>query len=247
LPSGVSIVVPVYDEGAAVLPVLDRLFRSVSTNDQVLVVYDRPDDTTVAHLVAFREHQPRLLPFLNTYGPGPANAIRFGLDRVDHDVAVVTMSDGSDDYTQIERLGGMVRGNIVIAAASRYMRGGRQVGGPLLKRSLSRTAGWLLYLLARVGTHDATNSFKAYSVPFVREVGIHSRFGFEVGIELVAKARRLGLGVVEIPTVWRDRTDGTSRFQLITWLPRYLRWFFFAFGRRLRVDELVAKLQGVRS
>jgi dolichol-phosphate mannosyltransferase len=237
----------VYNEGAAVLPVLDRLFRSVSADDQVLVVYDRPDDSTVAHLAGFREHQPRLLPCLNTYGPGPANAIRFGLDRADRDVAVVTMSDECDDYTQIDRLAGLVGDDIVIAAASRYMRGGHQLGGPLLKRSMSRTAGWLLFLLARVGTHDATNSFKAYSVPFVRQVGIHSRSGFEIGIELVAKARRLGLGVVEIPTVWRDRTDGTSRFQLITWLPRYLRWFFFAFGRRLRVDELVAKLQEARS
>jgi len=48
-----------------------------------------------------------------------------------------------------------------------------------------------LHLVARVGTHDATNSFKAYSRDFIQQVGIESDAGFEMGIEMVAKARRL--------------------------------------------------------
>ena len=47
--------------------------------------------------------------------------------------------------------------------ASRYMGGGRQVGGPPLKSTLSRLAGLSLYWFGRVGTRDATNSFKAQS------------------------------------------------------------------------------------
>ncbi len=50
-----------------------------------------------------------------------------------------------------------------------------------------------------MGTWDPTNSFKAYNRDFVREVGIDSDKGFEVGIELVAKARRLRLPVAEVP------------------------------------------------
>ena len=37
-----------------------------------------------------------------------------------------------------------------------------------------------------------------------------------------------GLPVAEVPTTWTDRTAGTSRFRLFRWLPRYLRWYFFA-------------------
>ena len=73
------------------------------------------------------------------------------------------------------------------------MPGGQQVGGPVLKGTLSRLACRSLRTLAHVGTRDATNSFKAYSTEFVRQAGIHPRDGFEIGIELTAKAKRLRL------------------------------------------------------
>jgi hypothetical protein len=113
------------------------------------------------------------------------------------------------------------------------MPGGQQVGGPMVKRLLSRAAGRSLYWFARVGTRDATNSFKAYSRDFVEEVGIDSRDGFEIGLELTAKARRRRLPVAEIPTIWLDRPAGDSNFKLGKWLPKYLHWYRFAYGRRL--------------
>jgi hypothetical protein len=95
---------------------------------------------------------------------------------------------------------------------------------------MSKVAGLTLYYGARVGTRDATNSFKAYSSEFIRQVGIESDKGFEIGIELVAKARRHRRPVAEIPTIWLNRSFGVSKFKLTTWLPRYLKWYFYAFG-----------------
>jgi hypothetical protein len=118
------------------------------------------------------------------------------------------------------------------------MRSGRQIGGPLLKSSLSRLAGTSLHVLARVGTRDGTNSFKAYSTDFVRSVGIHSDEGFEVGLELVAKARRLRLPVAEIPTIWLERVSGQSNFKLRKWLPHYMKWYLYAFGPKLNVEQV---------
>jgi hypothetical protein len=95
-----------------------------------------------------------------------------------------------------------------------------------------------LFWLARVGTRDATNSFKAYSTEFVRDVGIESETGFEIGIELVAKARRLRNPVAELPTIWLERAHGASNFKVAKWIPRYMRWYLFAFGPALTVDQL---------
>lgn len=229
----VSVVIPAYEEGDAVVPVLDRLFEAVRLPCEVLVVVDSVEDSTVAAVEKYLVDEPRLRWVHNTYGRGPANAIRFGIDAATAPVAVVTMSDGSDDPQQIDELTRLVERGVVVAAASRYMPGGQQVGGPLLKGAMSRTAGRSLYHLAHVGTRDATNSFKAYSTAFVREVGISSRAGFEIGIELTAKARRLRRPVAEIPTIWLDRSLGASNFQLRRWLPEYLRWYRFAFGRPL--------------
>jgi dolichol-phosphate mannosyltransferase len=241
-----SVVIPAYHEGDHILPVLDRIFEAVHLPCEVLVVVDAPDDTTVPVVDEYSLKEPRLRCVVNTYGRGPANAIRYGIDAAAAPVAVVTMADGCDDPRQIDDLARLVDRGVAVAAASRYMPGGQQVGGPGLKGMMSKTAGRSLRLLAHIGTRDATNSFKAYSTEFVRSVGIDSRDGFELGIELTAKARRMRLPVAEIPTIWLDRQAGVSNFRVAKWIPGYLRWYRFAFGPRLTAEQIRAHGQGVR-
>jgi len=207
---------------------------------EILVVVDSPDDSTVPAVEKYARNDPSAAVIVNDVKPGPAQAIRFGIERAAADVVVVTMADGCDDPQQIDQLVRLVERGVVIAAASRYSRGGQQVGGPFLKGLLSRMAGLSLWGLARVGTRDATNSFKAYDVDFVRQAGITSDAGFEIGIELVAKARRARLPVAELPTIWLDRNQGVSNFKLVSWLPHYLRWWRFAFGPRLSLEDIRA-------
>jgi glycosyltransferase involved in cell wall biosynthesis len=240
----VSVVITAYNEGEAIVTCLDRVLEAVKLACEVLVVYDSAEDTTADHVEKYAATDPRVRPTLNTYGKGPARAIRFGVDAARADVVVVTMADGCDDPQQIDQLARLVERGVVVAAASRYMRGGQQIGGPALKTFLSRLAGKSLHHLARVGTRDATNSFKAYSTAFLREVGIQSDTGFEVGLELVAKAKRLRKPIAEVPTIWLDRSfasQGVSNFKLAQWIPKYLRWYLFAFGPRLDVEELRAR------
>lgn len=239
-PPQVSVVIPVYNEGASIVACLDRILREVLLPSEILIVHDTPDDATVPYAEQVAARDRRVRTVLNTYGRGPANAIRFGIDQARAPVAVVTMADGSDDPRQIDDLARLVDRGVVVAAASRYMPGGQQVGGPYLKGRLSRLAGRSLRWFARVGTRDATNSFKAYSTEFVREVGIDSRSGFEIGLELTAKATRLRRPVAEIPTIWLDRAFGVSNFAVAKWLPAYLRWYRFAFGPRMTLDQLTA-------
>lgn len=237
----VSVVIPAREEGAAIVPVLDRLFESVRLPCEVLVVVDSDSDSTAPAVRDYASGEARLRCLVNTYGRGPAKAIRFGIEAAAAPVAVVTMADGCDDVRQIDDLARLVERGVAVAAASRYMAGGQQVGGPYLKALLSRTAGRSLRLLAHVGTRDATNSFKAYSTEFVRQVGIESSGGFEIGIELTAKARRMRLPVAEIPTIWLDRQAGVSKFRLARWIPGYLRWYRFAFGPRLTAEQVRAR------
>ncbi|BCB74320.1 glycosyltransferase family 2 protein [Phytohabitans flavus] len=241
----VSVIIPVYNEGESIVRCLDRILREVLLPAEVLLVHDMPEDTTVPYAQEVARTDPRVRTVLNTYGRGPANAIRFGIDSAAAPIAVVTMADGSDDPRQIDDLARLVDRGVVVAAASRYMPGGQQVGGPRLKRMMSRWAGRTLHWFARVGTCDATNSFKAYDTDFVRMVGIESRTGFEIGLELTAKANRLRLPVAEIPTIWLDRQLGESRFDLGRFMPSYLKWYFFAFGRRLTAERIMARRPAV--
>ena len=142
-----------------------------------------------------------MVPVRNTYGRGPARAIRYGIDHVHAPVVVVTMADGSDDAEQIDELCKLVERGVVVAAASRYMSGGQQIGGPMLKSLLSRLAGLSLYWFAHVGTRDATNSFKAYSVDFVRDVRHRLRH------RLRDRHRARGEGAATSPAGRRDPDD----------------------------------------
>jgi glycosyltransferase involved in cell wall biosynthesis len=234
----VSVVMPAYNEGKEIIEVLDRLFESVKLSCEVLVVVDSEEDTTIPVIGEYAQKEPRIRCLVNTYGSGPANAIRYGIDAAAGPVAVITMADGCDDPRQIDDLARLVERGVAVAAASRYMAGGQQVGGPYLKGMMSRTAGRSLRVFTHIGTRDATNSFKAYSTAFVREVGIDSRDGFEIGIELTAKAKRMRKPVAEIPTIWLDRQAGMSNFKVAKWIPSYLRWYRFAFGPKLSAEQI---------
>jgi dolichol-phosphate mannosyltransferase len=239
----VSIVIPAYNEGEHIISGLDRIVASVRENAEVLVVVDSESDTTIAPVTDYAVNHPAVRVLVNDYGRGPAHAIRYGINTAAAPTVVVTMADGCDDPRQIEDLVLLVQRGVVVAAASRYMAGGQQVGAPRFKSFLSRLAGTSLHVFANAGTRDATNSFKAYDAEFVRSVGIDSRDGFEIGLELTAKARRLRLPVAEIPTIWLDRTFGTSNFHVAKWIPKYFYWYRFAFGRRLTLEQLTARMK----
>lgn len=238
-PLRVSIVMPAYEEGPGVLPALAAIRDAVDLPHEILVVVDSVEDSTVSAVQTAEAADPSVKCLVQDYGRGPANAIRYGMDRASAPCIVVTMADGSDDVRLVDDMVRLVERGFVVVAASRYMPGGAQVGGPWLKGMMSRSAGLSLYWAARVGTRDATNSFKAYSTDFVRRVGVESDAGFELALELVAKARRRRLPVTELPSVWLDRAEGTSNFRMRKWLPKYLRWYGHAYGRRM--DEATSR------
>jgi hypothetical protein len=139
----------------------------------------------------------------------------------------------------------LVRNGAGLVAGSRYMKGGRQIGGPPIKAALSRIAGLSLRWLSHIATHDATNNFKAYSRELVEEVEIESRSGFELGLEFATKAHLGGYRIAEIPTTWQDRTAGESRFRVLKWMPGYLRWYLrCVFGTWTGEAKRARKMRG---
>jgi glycosyltransferase involved in cell wall biosynthesis len=224
-----SIVIPARNEDANIATTLKLLEELQNIVVEILIVVDSKSDTTLNSFNELSRKPSSAKVLVQNDGPGPANAIRYGIANASSECVVVLMADGSDDIRSIPDLVALVKRGVVIACASRYMPGGQQIGGPRIKRFLSRYASKALYHLAGVGTRDSTNSFKAYSKKFIEDVGIESLSGFEMGIEMVAKARGLRLPVAEVPTIWLDRTLGSSNFQLTKWLPKYLKWFLICF------------------
>lgn len=231
----VDFVMPVYNEGANITRALEEIDRLVPLSKRVLIVYDFDEDDTLPVARTLVPRYPFVELVKNSRGRGVLNAIRTGISATTADVVIVTMADLSDDIAIVPEMVRLIRDHgYDVVCASRYMRGGRQIGGPRLKGLLSRTAGLTLYWLGALPTHDATNAFRAYRRSVLAETPITSQGGFAYSLEITAKAHAAGRRITEIPSTWRDRSAGQSRFQLRRWLPHYLRWYAYALTHRPR-------------
>ena len=227
-----SIVMPVFKEGDAVEPVIRAITRDIRTPHEVIVVYDFDEDPTVPAIERLAAELPAVRGHRNDLGRGVLNAMKAGMAASGGAYVLITMADGSDEPHIVDSMVALARDGADVVAASRYMRGGHQVGGPILKRAMSRFAGLTLHWFGGVRTHDSTNNFKLYTRRFLDSVTIESEAGFELALELTVKATLAGRKVAEVPTTWRDRTSGQSNFKLRKWLPHYLHWYRVAFLRR---------------
>lgn len=229
-----SVVVPVFHEAENIGPFCRAVRAAFPPSYELLVCYDMEEDSTLPALAALpTDAKPETVRLVrNDLGRGVRWAIEAGMREARGPVVLVTMVDLSDDYRVVEQLVAKVEAGAAVVCASRYMAGGRQIGGPKLKALLSRTAGVSLHWLAGLPTRDPTNSFKAYRRDFLARTPIESTAGFSLGLELTVKAHFAGERVEEIPATWRHRTAGESRFKLAAWLPLYLRWYVWALRRR---------------
>jgi len=233
-----TVVVPVYNEGANFKALWGEIASSIRTPFKATVVYDFDADNTVPVVKeVIASGETRLSLLRNAYGRGVTGAIKTGLEAVESGPVLVTMADLSDEMTQVDRMYELYLQGYDLICGSRYMRGGKLIGGPFFKQLLSRMSGLTLHYFRGVPTHDATNSFKLYDSQMVRELRVESVAGFELGLELTVKAFLNGYRIAEIPSVWRDRTAGTSRFRVMHWMPHYLKWYFYAFRPRLQPER----------
>jgi dolichol-phosphate mannosyltransferase len=229
----VQILVPIYNEGENVVVLHERLQAEGVPFDRLRFVYDRDDETALPYVAKLRAADPRVEALKNAYGPGVIRALRFGFDHVEPGPVIVLMGDLSDKLSIIPDMLELWRGGATVVSPSRYMPGGIQHGGGLVKAGLSRLAGKSLGWLG-FPTSDPTNNFKLYDGEWLRRQQVESEGGFEVALELCYKAYAQREPIRQLPTEWFDRTSGESRFRLRAWLPRYLRWWLRAAGSVLR-------------
>jgi dolichol-phosphate mannosyltransferase len=230
-----SVVVPVYNEGANIAAYTRRALAALPWRYELLICYDFDADDTLPALAAIapsdKPSDIRLVK--NDLGKGVRYAIEAGMKAAAAPVVLVMMADLSDDFARAGEMIARAEAGAAVVCASRYMPGGRQVGGPRLKGLLSRVAGVSLHRFTGLPTHDPTNSYKAYRTDFLRRTPIESTAGFCLGMELTIKAHFSGRRVEEVPACWYDRSAGKSRFSLFAWLPHYVRWYCLALWMRL--------------
>jgi glycosyltransferase involved in cell wall biosynthesis len=232
----IGIIIPVYNEGENIKETVESIEEKISTPHKIYIVYDFDEDNTIPMVKELIE-KGLDIKLLKNPVRGVVNAIKTGLKEADEDYLLVTMADMSDDYGVVDNMCRLMSEGYDVVCGSRYMKGGKQIGGPLIKKTISRIAGISLWYLAGLPTHDATNSFKLYRKKMLNSMEIESDGGFEIGIEIVTKAHFSGYKVTEVPCTWTDREKGESRFRIVKWAPKYLKWYFYALKKKWLVRD----------
>ena len=196
-----------------------------SAPSEVLVVHDMPedDDGGAGHCVRADGATARAGPSSTRTGRGPANAIRCSVSampprRRDRGHETGRSPISSD------------RSGMPSVAASRYMKGGRQEGGPMAQGGdVARSQARALYHVGSSSVRrDATNSpSRRTRQDFVREVERRERRRVRDRYRSSSKAHRRGLpGHGDADTRGRHRhATGNRNFKVAAWTPLYLRWY----------------------
>lgn len=228
-----DIVIPVYNEGENIVPVVRSLVEWVKTPFRVLICYDFDEDNTLTALREAGDLGAEIVYVKNT-GTGAHGAVLSGFRASTGDAVLVFPADDVLNARMLDQMYAQIRAGRDIVAASRFMPGGGMYDCPWLKDTLVRLAATSLHHLAGVPTRDASNGFRMFSRRAIRELPIVSSEGFTYSLELLVRAHRRGWRIGEVPVIWVERSKGVSRFKVLNWLPAYLRWYGYAFETAIK-------------
>lgn len=234
-----TLVVPVYNEAENIVPFLQEVVSKIRIPHQALVIYDDETDPTLDKMGEAQVTHQSVRFIRNSFGKGVINAFRTGFSEARTPFIVPIMADLSDTPETVEPMYNKILEGYDLVVASRYAEHGRKVGGRKLKNTLSQLANRSLHLISGIPTHDMTNAFIMYRREIIEGIQITSTGGFEITMEIIAKAYLGGHRITEVPTVNRDRSAGESKFHLFRWILQYLYWYAFivisSVGRRLGI------------
>jgi dolichol-phosphate mannosyltransferase len=230
-----SVLLPVRNDGINLRTMLKLLAGVVEVTNEVLVVYDHPDDDSLPVVASLAATQPQLRPIHNTLGPGVVNAIRAGVGAARGRYVLIFAADEVGPVLAIDDMLELMERGCDFVSCTRYAHGGRRLGGSIVGGALSRLANRLFHRIAGSVLTDSTTGIKMFKREVFERLSLESPpVGWVVVFEMAIKAELAGLTLGEVPIISIDRLyGGRSTFRLGPWFVEYLRWFVWGL-RRLR-------------
>jgi dolichol-phosphate mannosyltransferase len=210
----ILVLIPTYNERENLPAIVSRLRAAVPEADVLVLDDNSPDGTgAVADQLAADDPQVGVLHRKSKEGLGVAYLAGFAwaLER-GYDVVVEMDADGSHQPEQLRTLlGALADADVVLG--SRWVPGGSVVNWPIHRRALSVGGNIYVRLLLGMPIGDATGGFRAYRASALRALDLHdvASQGYCFQVDLVWRATRAGLGVVEVPITFVERTIGVSK------------------------------------
>ncbi len=221
-----DILIPVFNENETIVKTLKNILIFVKCNYKVLICYDYDDDPTLKIIKKEFPNEPKII-FVKNFSQGFNNALISGFKKATGEAVIFFMADDHINHNVIDLCYEKFKEGYQIICPSRFISGGKMIGNPFLKATLTRIASFFLFYFTTFPVKDSTNSFRLFPRELIDKVEVESNKGFTLSLELTAKAHRLGYKIVELPTTWIERNKGKSRFKLFTFIMPYTKWLLY--------------------
>jgi dolichol-phosphate mannosyltransferase len=210
------VIIPTYNEKENIENIIRKVF-SLPDIFHVLVVDDGSPDGTAEIVKGLQEEYEGLVHIEERSGKlglGTAyiHGFKWALDR-SYEYIFEMDADFSHNPEDLIRLKAACIEGADLAIGSRYIRGVNVVNWPMSRVLMSYFASVYVRLITRINIQDATAGFKCYRRVVLTTIPLDKiRFiGYAFQIEMKFTTIKYGFNVVEVPIIFTDRTEGTSK------------------------------------
>jgi dolichol-phosphate mannosyltransferase len=209
------VILPTYDEAENLERIVGAVLEHLSPSGTILVVDDNSPDGTgeIADRLAGSNGSVRVLHRAQKEGLGPAYLAGFHLALDAGAERIIEMdADFSHDPAYLPRL---IRAaeSADLVIGSRYVPGGGVTEWGPIRRFISRGGSAYARMVLDLPIRDLTGGFKCFRREVLEAIDLDTieARGYAFQVETTFRAIKAGFRVVEIPIVFKDRRDGTSK------------------------------------
>ena len=236
----VSIIIPAHNEEESIAATIASVLERVTVPYELIVVADHCTDRTESIVQEFIARHDTITMLRNTERRGSfSNAVITGYKAAKGDRIVTVMADNCDDPGTINAMAVKIDDGFDVVCGSRYIKGGRKIGGPWLQDKLSRIVCITLKLLTGIPTWDAANSYKMYRSHILKGVNYDiPNAGTEYSMAILFKTYAAGAKITEVPSTWRGQAmPFVEEWKILKRFKNYWFWYRRAIAKMIKPKE----------
>ena len=228
-----SVVIPAFNEEGSIEKTITEIYNVLEKKKilhEILVVNDNSTDKTLK-ILEWLSKEIKTLKYYTNSGPnGFGYAVRYGLQKFSGDCVAIMMADLSDSPNDLVLFyNKMVKDNLDCVFGSRFIKGGKTVDYPVLKKIINRISNNIIRVLIGISYNDTTNAFKLYKKETIQGLKPIISPHFNLTIELPLKAIIRGYSYEVIPNSWHNRQHGVSKLKIREMGSRYFFILMYCF------------------
>jgi len=213
--AGNLVIIPTYNEKENIEAIIEAI-SSLETDFDILIVDDNSPDGTGDIVERLRQSRSGLFIIRRKgkLGLGTAyiRGFKWAIEN-DYDIIYEMDADFSHNPADLERLREVVLQGADLAIGSRYITGVNVVDWPLGRVLMSYAASVYVRIVTGLKVKDTTAGFKAYKKQVLEAIDLDriraKGYGFQIEMKFITW--KLGFNIREIPIIFTDRKQGSSK------------------------------------